>query len=249
MIWHAARWLGMRRLGIVAGLAATVICALAFGPAGAQTYPDRPIKLVVPFGAGGPPDVAARIIADYLSAQLGTIFIDNRPGAGGTIGARAAADADPDGYSLLLANTSTLIVGPLIYKNVAYDAVKSFAPVALLGTTSNLLIVNPALRVNSVQQLIALARAQPGKLNFSSAGIGTPPHLIGEMFRQRLGLDVVHVPYKGAAARRCRRWWPARPSSRSRIRPRPWRSPRPARCGLWRPPARGAAPSFPTCRP
>jgi tripartite-type tricarboxylate transporter receptor subunit TctC len=133
-----------------------------------------------------------------MAAILGqSVVIDNRPGAGGTIGARAVAESDADGYTLLLGNTSTLVISPLTYKNVNYDAVKGFAPIALLGTTSNLLIVNPALPATSVKELIALARARPGKLNYSSAGIGTPPHLIGEMFKQRLGLDVVHVPYKG----------------------------------------------------
>jgi tripartite-type tricarboxylate transporter receptor subunit TctC len=133
-----------------------------------------------------------------MSAILGqSIVVDNRPGAGGTIGARAVAESDPDGYTLLLGNTSTLVISPLIYRNVNYDPAKGFAPVATLGTTSNLLIVNPALAATSVQELIALARKSPGKLNYSSAGIGTPPHLIGEMFKQRLGLDIVHVPYKG----------------------------------------------------
>ena len=172
-------------------------CALSEA-ASAQSYPAKPIRIIVAFAPGGPADVMARLVGQKLTATLGqNIVIDNRPGAGGTIGARAAAEAEPDGYSLLLGNTSTLIIGPLIYKNVNYDAVKSFAPVALLGTTSNLLIVNPALPAKSVQELIALARARPGKLNFSSAGIGTPPHLIGEMFKQRLGLEIVHVPYKG----------------------------------------------------
>jgi tripartite-type tricarboxylate transporter receptor subunit TctC len=136
----------------------------------------------------------ARLIGQHLTSILGQgVVIDNRPGAGGTIGARAVAESDPDGYTLLLGNTSTLVISPLIYKNVNYDPVRGFAPIAALGTTSNLLIVNPALPVKSVRELVALA----GKLNYASAGIGTPPHLIGEMFKQRLNLDVVHVPYKG----------------------------------------------------
>jgi len=172
-------------------------CAVS-APASAQTYPSKPIRIVVGFAPGGPADVMARLIGQRMTAILGqSIVVDNRPGAGGTIGARSVAESDPDGYTLLLGNTSTLVISPLTYKNVNYDHVKGFAPVALLGTTSNLLIVNPELPVKSVQELIALVRAKPGKLNYSSAGIGTPPHLIGEMFKQRLGLDVTHVPYKG----------------------------------------------------
>jgi len=168
------------------------------GGAAAQTYPAKPIRIVVGFAPGGPADVMARLIGQRMSAILGqSIVVDNRPGAGGTIGARAVAESDPDGYTLLLGNTSTLVISPLIYKQVNYDPVKGFAPVATLGTTSNLMIVNPELPAKSVQELIALARKSPGKLNYSSAGIGTPPHLIGEMFKQRLGLDIVHVPYKG----------------------------------------------------
>jgi tripartite-type tricarboxylate transporter receptor subunit TctC len=178
-------------------LGAVAACA-ASGPAWAQTFPGKPIRIVVGFAPGGPADVMARLVGQRMAAILGqSMVIDNRPGAGGTIGARAVAESDADGYTLLLGNTSTLVVSPLTYKNVNYDAVKGFAPIALLGITSNLLIVNPALPATSVKELIALARARPGKLNYSSAGIGTPPHLIGEMFKQRLGLDVVHVPYKG----------------------------------------------------
>ena len=182
-------------------LRALVLLALAcatISVASAQTYPNKPIRIVVGFAPGGPADVMARLIGQRMTAILGqSIVVDNRPGAGGTIGARAVAESEPDGHTLLLGNTSTLIISPLIYKNVNYDPVKSFAPVASLGTTSNLLIVNPPLAATSVQELIALARKNPGKLNYSSAGIGTPPHLIGEMFKQRLGLDIVHVPYKG----------------------------------------------------
>jgi tripartite-type tricarboxylate transporter receptor subunit TctC len=179
------------------GAVAIAACAVN-GPAWAQTFPGKPIRIVVGFAPGGPADVMARLVGQRMAALLGqSVVIDNRPGAGGTIGARAVAESDADGYTLLLGNTSTLVISPLTYKNVNYDAVKGFAPIALLGTTSNLLIVNPALPATSVKELIALARARPGKLNYSSAGIGTPPHLIGEMFKQRLGLDVVHVPYKG----------------------------------------------------
>src|SRR6266699_3883396 len=179
------------------GLAALVMASLA-ADAAAQTYPVRPIRMVVGFSPGGPADVMARLIGQRMTMTLGqAIVVENRAGAGGSIAARAVAESEPDGYTLLLGNTSTLVISPLMYKNVGYDPVKGFAPIAALGTTSNLLIVNPALPVKSVQELIALARAKPGKLNYASAGIGTPPHLIGEMFKQRLGLDVVHVPYKG----------------------------------------------------
>src|SRR6516164_8581355 len=154
-----------------------VACA-AGGIASTQTFPNRPIRIVVGFAPAGPADVMARLIGQRLTSILGqSIVIDNRPGAGGTIGARAVAESHPDGYTLLLGNTSTLVISPLIYKNVNYDPVKGFAPVAALGITSNLMIVNPALPVKSVQELIALARAKPGKLNYASAGIGTPPHL------------------------------------------------------------------------
>jgi tripartite-type tricarboxylate transporter receptor subunit TctC len=181
-----------------ATLRGIVAACTAGGIARAQTFPVKPIRLVVGFAPGGPADVMARLIGQRMGAILGqSVVVDNRPGAGGTIGARAVAESDPDGYTLLLGNTSTLVISPVTYKNVGYDPVKGFSPIALLGTTSNILIVNPALLVKSVQELIALARAKPGTLNYSSAGIGTPPHLIGEMFKQRLGLEVVHVPYKG----------------------------------------------------
>src|SRR5499427_5922352 len=154
----------------------TMFCAIvaiacaAGGIASSQTFSNRPIRIVVGFAPAGPADVMARLIGQHLTLTLGQgVAVDNRPGAGGTIGARAVAESDPDGTTLLLGNTSTLVISPLIYRNVGYDPVKAFAPIALLGTTSNLLIVNPALPVNSVKELIALARARPGKLNYSSA--------------------------------------------------------------------------------
>jgi tripartite-type tricarboxylate transporter receptor subunit TctC len=166
--------------------------------AAAQTYPSKPIRVIVGFAPGGPADVMARLIAQRMPAILGQSFIvENRPGAGGTIGAKAAADAEHDGYTLLLGNTSTLVISPVVYQNIGYDPVKSFVPVAVLGVTANLLVVNPALPAKSVRELIALAKRSPGKLNYASPGAGTPPHLIGELFKLRTGADIVHVPYKG----------------------------------------------------
>jgi tripartite-type tricarboxylate transporter receptor subunit TctC len=164
----------------------------------AQTWPAKPVRIIVAFAPGGPADVMARLIGQRLTTALGQSFVvDNRPGAGGTVGARAAAEAEADGYTLLLGNTSTLVLGPLVYRNVGYDPAKNFAPVAMLGTTSNVLIVNPGVAAKTAGELIALAKAQPGKLNYSSPGSGTPPHLIGEMLRLKTGVNIVHVPYKG----------------------------------------------------
>src|SRR4051812_14546270 len=164
----------------------------------AQTWPAKPVRIIVAFAPGGPADVMARLIGQRLTTALGQSFVvDNRPGAGGTVGARAAAEAEADGYTLLLGNTSTLVLGPLVYRNVGYDPAKNFSPVAMLGTTSNVLIVNPGVAAKTAGELIALAEAQPGKLNYSSPGSGTPPHLIGEMLRLKTGIDTVHVPYKG----------------------------------------------------
>jgi tripartite-type tricarboxylate transporter receptor subunit TctC len=179
-------------------IAAMFAAGLLADSAMAQTYPSKPIRILVGFAPGGPADVMARLLAPHLSAMLGQpVVVDNRPGAGGTIAARAAAESEPDGHTLLLGNTSTLAISPLIYKNIGYDPLKAFAPVARLGTTSNILMVYPKFPANSVRDLITYAKANPGKLNYSSAGIGTPPHLIGEMFKLRAGVDIVHVPYRG----------------------------------------------------
>jgi tripartite-type tricarboxylate transporter receptor subunit TctC len=177
---------------------ALALLVIAADGAAAQTYPARPIRMLVGFAPGGPADVMARLIGPRLYATLGQpIVIENRPGAGGTLAARLLAESEPDGYTLLLGNTSTLVVSPLMYKNVGYDALKAFAPIAWLGTTSDILVVNPKSPLQSVAQLIAYAKANPGKLNYSTPGIGTPPHLIGEMLKLRAGVDIVHVPYKG----------------------------------------------------
>lgn len=165
--------------------------------AAAAEYPAKPIRLVAAFAPGGPADVVARLIAAAISPGLGkAVYVENRPGAGGTVGARDVAASAPDGYTLLLGNTANLVISPLLYREAGYDPARAFAAVALLGTTPNLLIASNASGFTSVQDVVAYARKNPGKLNYSSAGIGTPLHLIGEMFKQRLGLDIVHIPYK-----------------------------------------------------
>jgi tripartite-type tricarboxylate transporter receptor subunit TctC len=164
----------------------------------AQAYPTKPVKIIVPFSPGGPADVMARVAGQRMSAILGQqLFVENRGGAGGTIGARAAAQAEPDGYTLMLGNTSTLVIAPAVYRDIGYDPLKSFALIAGFGTTSSILVVNPDLPAKTVQELVALAKQQPGKLSYSSPGIGTPPHLIAEMLKLKTSIDMLHVPYKG----------------------------------------------------
>jgi tripartite-type tricarboxylate transporter receptor subunit TctC len=166
-----------------------------------QSYPNRVIKMIVPFAPGGPADTMARLAAQQLSTRLGqSVIIDNRARAGGSIATKAVAGAEPDGYTLLFGNTATFAVAPAVYVNIGYDPVKQFAPIALFSVSTNLLVADPKLPVQSVPELIAHAKANPGKINFASLGYGTPPHMIGEMFKQRAGLDIVHVPYKGTAA-------------------------------------------------
>jgi tripartite-type tricarboxylate transporter receptor subunit TctC len=187
------RWIVLAAF-VVVGLAGAGLTA---GPASAQSYPSRPIRMLVGFSAGGPADVMARLIGQRMAVTLGRpIVVENRAGAGGTIAARVVAEAEPDGYTLLLGNTSTLVISPLMYKNVGYDALKAFAPIARLGTTSDILVTNPGFPARTLAELIASAKANPGKLNYSTPGIGTPPHLIGEMLKLRAGVDIVHVPYK-----------------------------------------------------
>jgi tripartite-type tricarboxylate transporter receptor subunit TctC len=181
--------------------------AAAFGigvalvvPALAQLYPSRPIKLIVGFPPGGPTDTVARIAGERLSLSLGQpVIIDNRPGgAGGTTGFKAAATATPDGYTLLSA-TASMTISPALYKNVGYDPIRSFAPVAMVGSSSQIMVVNAAVLAKSVPELVAYAKANPGKVHFGSPGFGTQPHLSGEFLKLRAGVDMVHVPYRGSA--------------------------------------------------
>jgi tripartite-type tricarboxylate transporter receptor subunit TctC len=178
-------------------LAASLAFGLA-GPAAAQSYPDKPIKLITPFPPGGPVDVMARFVAQQLSASVGQVIVDNRPGAGGTIGAKFAASAAPDGYTLLLGSSTTLAAATALYKNIGYDPAKSFEPIALISSVPFALAVAPSLPVKNVAELVAYAKAHPGKLNYG-APTGALPHLTAEMFKMFAGIDIVHIPYKGAA--------------------------------------------------
>jgi tripartite-type tricarboxylate transporter receptor subunit TctC len=166
----------------------------------AQPYPSRPITLVVPFSAGGGTDIIARIVAESMSRTLGQqIIVENRPGAAGTIAMRQVARSAPDGYTLGQGNPSTLAVAPSMYPNLGYDPRKDFAPVGLLGTTPLILVVHPSVPVQSVQELIALAKQEPGRLTFGSGGTGGITHLAGELFASMAAIRIRHVPYKGIA--------------------------------------------------
>jgi tripartite-type tricarboxylate transporter receptor subunit TctC len=181
----------MRRFMLVAF---ALLCA---APVVAQSYPDHPIRIIVPTPAGGPVDVMARLVAAALPASLGqSVFVENKPGAGNIIGSKIAADAAPDGYTLMVSAASGLIMSPMIYSNAGYDA-SSFAAVALIAETPQILVVNPQLPVKTVAELVAYAKANPGKLNYSTGGIGTLPHLNAELFKSVSGTNIVHVPYKG----------------------------------------------------
>ncbi len=174
------------------------LLAAATGAAAQANYPTKPIRMIVPFPPGGPNDILGRVVASTLSGQLGQqVVVDNRGGAGGIIGAEIAARSAADGYTLLLSGTASMAINPGLHKKLPYDPLKDFAPVSMLGTAPSLLTVHPSLAVRSVKDLIALAQAKPGKLNFVSAGHGTPPHLAGELFKNMTGINMVHVPYKG----------------------------------------------------
>ncbi len=180
------------------GVIALAALALAAVPAAAQTYPDRPIRLVVPFAPGGGNELLARQISARLNARWGQpVLVENKPGAGGNIGAEFVARSAPDGHTLLLA-TNTLTINPYVFAKVPFDVQKDFEPVALVAATPFVLVVNNALPVRSVGDLVAHARANPGKLSYASVGIGTPHHLGMELFKSLTGTDIVHVPYKGS---------------------------------------------------
>lgn len=178
------------------------LIAVAYGSidAGAQSYPSKPIRLVVPFPAGGNTDIYARPIAQKLSEQVGQrVLVDNRPGAGGSIGGEIVAKAPPDGHTLIAGTTSTFGIGPNVYPNLPYDPVKDFSPVILGSLAQNMLVVHPSVPARSVRELVSLAKAHPAKLNFASAGIGTSSHVAGELFKSVTRIEMTHIPYKGTS--------------------------------------------------
>lgn len=186
------------RRTLAALLAMIGACAGAVEGGHAQPYPSRPIRIIVPTPAGGPVDTVARLVGNTLSTALGQgVVIDNRPGAGNTIGSKEAAQAEPDGYTLLYSSASGLVIAPMLQKNAGYDSLTSYDTIALVAQSSTILVVHPSLPVTSVKELVGYAKANPGKVNFSSGGIGVLPHLIGEWFKSAAGIDIVHVPYRG----------------------------------------------------
>lgn len=164
----------------------------------AESYPSRPIHLVVPFAAGGASDILARLIGKELGEKLGgTVVVEDRPGAGGNLGSDYVAKSTADGYTLVLGSVGTHAINPSLYAHMPYDPVKDFTPISLVANVPTVLVVNPKLPIRSVRELISYAKANPGKLNYASAGIGTTQHLAGELFKMKTGIDIVHVPYKG----------------------------------------------------
>jgi tripartite-type tricarboxylate transporter receptor subunit TctC len=167
----------------------------------AQAYPNKAIRMIVPFPPGGPTDAMARIVSDRLGAVLGqTVVVENRGGgAGGSIGAKAVATADPDGYTILITPGGALTTGPAVHKNIGYDPTKAFTPVGLLMTSPLIMSVHPGVPAKTIAELVAYAKANPGKLTWGSQGFGTAPHLLAELFKLDTGLNIVHVPYRGTA--------------------------------------------------
>jgi tripartite-type tricarboxylate transporter receptor subunit TctC len=184
----------LHKLILILALAAPALSAQA------QTYPNKPIRLVCPFPPGGAVDIASRATAHTLSQLLGQpVTVDNRPGAGGNIGAEITAKAAPDGYTLLMTTSGIMGINPALYSKLPFDTVKDFAPVSIMVTLNNVLVLHPSVQAKSVQELIAMARAQPGKLTYASSGNGTSIHLSGELFKSMAGVDLLHIPYKGSS--------------------------------------------------
>ena len=180
--------------------AAAVLSVAAVGAAQAQSYPNKPVRLIVPYPAGGTTDIIARLAAQQLSERLKQPFVvENKAGANGAIGSVEVARAPADGYTLLMGTASTHGINSAVYKSLPYDAVKDFAPVTIVASTPNIIAVHPSVPAKNLQELLALAKAQPGKLNYGSTSLGGSPHMSAELLKMMAGVDMVHVPYKGAA--------------------------------------------------
>jgi tripartite-type tricarboxylate transporter receptor subunit TctC len=184
---------------LTAGLVGvTVLAAMVSGSA--AEFPTRPIRVVVPYAAGGPTDIVGRVVADFLGKDLGqAAFVENKPGAQGAIGAETVARSDADGYSILVVAASMIVLNPLLYKRLSYDPVKDFRMLALITEVPVVMEVHPSVPARTVAEFVAYAKKNSGKLTFGSAGTGGTIHLAGEMFKQMAGIDMTHVPYKGAA--------------------------------------------------
>ena len=180
--------------------AAAALCAASLAAAHAQSYPTKPVRIIVPYPAGGSTDIIARVAATQLSERLKQPFVvENRAGASGAIGSAAVAQAAPDGYTLVMGTASSHGINSALYKNLPYDAVKDFAPVTVVATTPNIIVVHPSVPAQNLQELLALAKAKPGTLNFGSTSAGGSPHMSAELLKMMAGVNMVHVPYKGAA--------------------------------------------------
>jgi len=189
-----------RRALTVAVLAAGVLASVPFVAQAQAAFPARALTIVVPFSAGGTTDILARVVGQYLSKDLGQpVIIDNRPGAGGNIGAQMVARAAPDGYTLLMGTVGTHAINQSLYKKMPFDPIKDFQPLTRVALVPNLLVAHPSQPYKTVKELIAYAKANPGKVNFASSGSGTSIHLSAEMFNQMAGVDMQHIPYKGSA--------------------------------------------------
>lgn len=182
-------------LRLLAAVAVGLAVSLGAGATLAQTYPNRVIKIIVPFGPGGQPDVVARVFAQHLAVTVGPTVIDNRPGANTTIGSKAAASAEPDGYTLFFGSSTSLAIAPAVMQNAGYDPVKSFTPIAGISSSPMYLTVGPSVQAKTIAEFVALAKANPGKLNFA-APTGGPPHLAGEMFKRAAGIELTPIHYR-----------------------------------------------------
>ena len=188
-------------MSLIVGLVTAQAVLSAASPATAQAYPTRPVVIIVPFAAGGGNDVLARLLAQRMGATLGQqLVIENRAGAGGTVGARAVAKAPPDGYTLMVGHSGVFGIAPSLYANPGYDPRRDFAPIGLIGSFQQILVVHPSIPVRTVTDLIALAKQKPGKITYATAGVGSGSHLSTELLAAMAGIELTHVPYRGTGA-------------------------------------------------